>query len=187
MLGADLGVVSDDPVLLRRLERSLGAFVTRRPAGDALRFDLGGGAPCALAGDARIALDPSAMFDQAHALVFRSLLDRVDRYVVLHAAAVTRGATALLVGGPSGAGKTTLTLALLNRGFRLLSDDFSPLERTTGLIQPFPKALGIRPGPGAGLAAGLGPPAAETGSARVDARTRAAQASGSWAMGGKVL
>jgi len=46
----------------------------------------------------------------------------------LHAAAVERGGSALLLCGPSGQGKSTLGSALCERGWRLMSDDVAPVR-----------------------------------------------------------
>lgn len=47
----------------------------------------------------------------------------------LHCACLDRDGSALLVAGHSGAGKSTLTLALAQRGFALVSDDWSYISR----------------------------------------------------------
>jgi hypothetical protein len=73
------------------------------------------------------------------------LLQRVEAFTILHAAVLGRPGGALAISGPSGAGKTTLTLALLNRGWSYYSDDFCPLHRETGLVHPFPRSLWVRP------------------------------------------
>lgn len=154
LLGAHLGLVADEPRVLARVGGTLASFVTRDAAAEVIQVSIHQEHPCATARGQALALDPAAAADQVHALVFRELLDRVDRFVVLHAAALSREGRAVLVSGPSGAGKTTLALALLEAGWRLLSDDFAPLERATGLVHPFLKALGLRPGPGEELARG---------------------------------
>lgn len=65
------------------------------------------------------------------------LLTGLDR-APLHAAAVVRGGTALLLAGPSGVGKSTLTYAALRSGLRVLAEDTvflqeSPVPRVWGL------------------------------------------------------
>jgi hypothetical protein len=64
--------------------------------------------------------------------------------VPLHAGAVVGPEGAALLLGESGAGKTTLTLALAREGWSLGSDDIAPLDLASGLVRPFPKPLGIR-------------------------------------------
>ncbi|HYO60305.1 MAG TPA: hypothetical protein VEU29_00220 [Actinomycetota bacterium] len=70
--------------------------------------------------------------------------ERIERYVTLHAAAVARDGHLVLLAGRSGAGKTTLTLALLDAGWTYLSDDLAPVSTETGLVHPFPKPLGVK-------------------------------------------
>lgn len=68
----------------------------------------------------------------------------------LHAGAVSaRDVTLLFPGGP-GAGKTSLTLGLLLKGWALLSDEVAPVSPEGARILPFPRALWIKPD-GAGL------------------------------------
>ncbi len=58
---------------------------------------------------------------------------------LLHAAALERGEAAVVLAGPSGAGKTTLALALLARGWRLVTEEIVLIERSglvTGLARP---------------------------------------------------
>jgi hypothetical protein len=55
--------------------------------------------------------------------------------LLLHAGAVERGGTAILLPGVSGSGKTTFTLALAVRGWLPLTDDICPLtERDDALV-----------------------------------------------------
>ena len=70
--------------------------------------------------------------------------ENVRRFVTLHAAAVARGDDLVLLAGESGAGKTTLSLALLEAGWTYLSDDLAPVSSETGLVHPFPKPLGVK-------------------------------------------
>lgn len=55
----------------------------------------------------------------------------------LHAAAVERDGSALLLSGPSGRGKSTLSTLLCETGWRLMSDDIAPLRMTSDEVLPF--------------------------------------------------
>jgi hypothetical protein len=81
-------------------------------------------------------------------IIAQILMDRVEAFTILHGAVLGRENRALAISGASGAGKTTLTLALLESGWSYLSDDFCPIHRKTGLTHPFPRSLWVRPSPG---------------------------------------
>ena len=63
-----------------------------------------------------------------------------DWLAVLHAAAVGDARGAIVLPGPNGTGKSTLTAALLAGGARYFSDDCVPIDGS-GLIRPVPFAL----------------------------------------------
>lgn len=69
--------------------------------------------------------------------------DRVA--AVLHAAAVERAGRALLLAGDSGAGKSSLSLALLGEGWRLTTDDLAAVT-PEGALLPFPTPISLKPG-----------------------------------------
>jgi len=86
------------------------------------------------------------------------MLARRDRDP-LHAAAVVRGGTALLLAGPSGVGKSTLVYAAARAGLGILSEDAVFLQRdpfrvwgmprfihlTPATVRFFPELEGVRP------------------------------------------
>ncbi|HXV74958.1 MAG TPA: hypothetical protein VD788_01465 [Candidatus Polarisedimenticolaceae bacterium] len=83
---------------------------------------------------------------QLYERFLNAIFDRVSSHAVLHAGALVDGrGRALLISGPSGFGKTSLTLELLGRGLRFLSDDYAPLELASGRIQPYPRTIGLLP------------------------------------------
>jgi len=73
--------------------------------------------------------------------LIRSAMELATDYLVLHCAALEQGARSVLIAGRSGAGKTTLSLLLRTRGWRLLSDDLAPFHLPSGTLEPFPRAL----------------------------------------------
>lgn len=85
-----------------------------------------------------------------------ALLDRIVHGVLaglyergmyaIHAGACVYHDKALLLAGRSGQGKTTLVLGLLQRGFRLLSDEFAVAEPGTQRLLPYRRSIHIRPG-----------------------------------------
>jgi hypothetical protein len=64
-------------------------------------------------------------------------------HLVVHAGAAALGDAAVLVPGRSHAGKSTLTRALLQRGFRYYSDEYALID-DAGRLCPYPRALMLR-------------------------------------------
>lgn len=95
------------------------------------------------------------------AAIARATLDFIeDRRgrLLLHAggSAAAHGATAI-VHGASGAGKTTLTTALVQQGLAYVTDETVCLDPDTLVIEPFRKPLTVKPG-SQELLAHLAPP-----------------------------
>jgi tRNA A37 threonylcarbamoyladenosine biosynthesis protein TsaE len=65
------------------------------------------------------------------------------QHVIFHAGAVTREAKTILLVAESGAGKTTLTLGLLQRGWLPLSDDTALVSPETFAVAPFPRCFHV--------------------------------------------
>lgn len=64
--------------------------------------------------------------------------------LVLHAGAIAKNGRGVLLVGPDGAGKSTLTLGLVNRGFRYLSDEYGIIDLDTGLLRYHPAPHAVR-------------------------------------------
>jgi hypothetical protein len=65
----------------------------------------------------------------------------------LHAGSVALADRGVLILGPKGSGKTTLSLALAARGHGFLGDEVAALRRDRLELVPFRRAVSIRPGP----------------------------------------
>jgi hypothetical protein len=66
----------------------------------------------------------------------------------LHAGAAEKNGEAVMIAGPSGSGKSTLVTHLSGQGWRLLSDDVSPVRTDALQIIPFPQTPSRRIFPG---------------------------------------
>lgn len=89
--------------------------------------------------------DIDSMPSYAYLLAFNYIAADLRSHFLLHSAVVARNDNGLAIVGSSGSGKTTLMLQLLlRRGFGFLSDDWLAINRTTHLIDPFPRSIGIR-------------------------------------------
>ena len=65
-------------------------------------------------------------------------------YLIIHAAVVEKNGLAAILPAPPGSGKSTLTAGLVLSGWRLLSDELTLIDRTTGLIQPLPRPVSLK-------------------------------------------
>lgn len=125
-------------VVLRRAEGAAALFAAEPPAP---RFSSGGGLLCAtvdarnhvtvslgsrsalvVLGEELLAQPYYARYELLEFALF-TLASRSQRLVALHAACVGRSGYGVLLLGASGTGKSTLTLACLERGMTLLSED----------------------------------------------------------------
>ncbi len=84
----------------------------------------------------------------AIALLLLHCVYRVRRDALFfHAATVNVGGRGAMIIGPKGAGKSTTSLSLAVRGHALLGDETGAYVPATGLIEPFLRPVGIKPGP----------------------------------------
>lgn len=68
----------------------------------------------------------------------------MHRYLILHAAVLARGDRAVILPGPPGAGKSTLTAALALSGWRLLSDELTLIDPETGLLHGLARPVSLK-------------------------------------------
>ncbi|HUK60066.1 MAG TPA: HprK-related kinase A [Stellaceae bacterium] len=67
-----------------------------------------------------------------------------NRYLIIHAAAVERGGRVLVLPGMPGSGKSTLTAALVSRGWRLFSDEMALVAIEGRDIVPIPRPISLK-------------------------------------------
>ena len=79
-------------------------------------------------------------------LFWRLLRMRADA-IFFHASALGMGGQGTMLVGPSGGGKSTMSLALAARGHNFLSDEVAAYEPASGQLCPFRRPVGIKPGP----------------------------------------
>jgi HprK-related kinase A len=66
------------------------------------------------------------------------------QFLIVHAAVVARDGFAAILPAQSGSGKSTLCAALVNRGWRLLSDELTLFSIETGAIHPLARPLNLK-------------------------------------------
>jgi hypothetical protein len=89
--------------------------------------------------------------DDEDALLLATALDEITQMaidslpgqVMLHAGAVERDGQVVVVAGDSGRGKSTLTAALVQRGYRYLTDEVVAIDPTSLRARPFAKAIDL--------------------------------------------
>jgi hypothetical protein len=69
---------------------------------------------------------------------------QANRYLIIHAAVVEKGGHAAILPAPPGSGKSTLCAALVNRGWRLLSDELALVRVSDGKIVPLPRPVSLK-------------------------------------------
>lgn len=87
--------------------------------------------------------DPHLLLTQLEWHTVTAALEATEAYVPVHGAALVRGSAAVLLLAESGAGKTTLTLGLMRRGWQPLADDIVLIDLQTLAIQPFPRCFHV--------------------------------------------
>lgn len=66
------------------------------------------------------------------------------QYLVLHAAVVAKGDRAAVLPAPPGSGKSTLCAALVNRGWRLLSDELALIDLADSRLWPLVRPVSLK-------------------------------------------
>jgi hypothetical protein len=81
----------------------------------------------------------------AHAVwdIHASVPEKTRDFLLLHAGAVSRDGSSMLIPAEAGVGKSSLVAGLLNQGFRYLSDEAGVIDPVTGHAYPFPKHLSL--------------------------------------------
>jgi hypothetical protein len=80
-------------------------------------------------------------------LVLANIMRLQSELCFFHGATIAVGDAGVMLSGQKGAGKTTLSLALADRGHGFLTDEYATVEIDTGLLIPFRRAVSIRQGP----------------------------------------
>ena len=93
--------------------------------------------------------DYQVMSDQSptpnlYLYIFSYITPKVTSHYLVHASTISYRDQATIITAHSTAGKTTLAVELLRKGFKFLSDELAPIHRKTHLIDPFPRNIGLR-------------------------------------------
>lgn len=69
---------------------------------------------------------------------------QANQYLILHAATIERNGRVAIMPAPPGSGKSTLCAGLVNRGWRLLSDEMALITLDEGLIVPLARPVSLK-------------------------------------------
>lgn len=75
-----------------------------------------------------------------------TVFQRPHQFLLIHSAVVERDGRALILPGLPRAGKSTLCAALVNRGWRLLSDEVALVRVSEGDLVPVPRPVSLKDG-----------------------------------------
>lgn len=70
--------------------------------------------------------------------------NHAHQFLIVHAAAIEKGGQAMLLPGPPGSGKSTLTAFLVHRGWRLLSDELALLSLEGAAVTPVARPISLK-------------------------------------------
>jgi hypothetical protein len=93
--------------------------------------------------DVRI-IDTERFQAYTESVVFHTVLSAIPQHHLLHAGVVSYRERGVILCGEADRGKTTLTLGLVQAGFKFLSDEVAFLSLQDNTVGAFPRALGIR-------------------------------------------
>lgn len=139
-------IETDDLGFLAHFDRAYRCFqVAADPTAPVYRVRLGDRPELDLDGEIWRAADPAALRVFACTAILNAAIARVRSHFLFHAAALAApGDAGVMIAGDAGLGKTTLTLALLRRGYRVFSDDVAAIGCEDGRLHPFPRPLAVR-------------------------------------------
>jgi hypothetical protein len=143
---------SDVPGIGDVLDRLLAPFTSRDTGGRSSTYVLRDRGP-----DGRYALDlnrgpvqrvrhAGSMIDWLVAHITRSVIDRADGIVAIHAGVVAVNGRAVILPGHPDAGKSTTVAGLVRSGFSYLTDEAALLRIDHPFVLPFPRPLMLEQG-----------------------------------------
>ncbi len=133
-----VSVTVDDDLPIRELAELVLAGYPECSRAPELTFELRRGALVSN-GDVKLFDDPFDLVAVLELDLYHLVAERAAPGWLLHAAALERDGRALVLAGPSGAGKTTLALALVARGWRIATEEMVLIDSSLavrGLARP---------------------------------------------------
>lgn len=72
------------------------------------------------------------------------IANHAHQYLIIHAAVVEKSGFAAILPAPPGSGKSTLCAALVNRGWRLFTDELAMISLESGCLVPIPRPVNLK-------------------------------------------
>jgi HprK-related kinase A len=72
------------------------------------------------------------------------IANHCHHWLIIHAAVIERDGQGIILPAPPGSGKSTLSAALVGRGWRLLSDELAIIDPASGKLVPMPRPVGLK-------------------------------------------
>lgn len=69
---------------------------------------------------------------------------QINTHLIIHAAVIEKSGYAAIMPAPPGSGKSTLTAALIQEGWRLLSDELTIINVETTYVTPYPRPVSLK-------------------------------------------
>lgn len=95
-------------------------------------------------GASTINADPWLVLHQLRNITSQHALLRSEAVIGLHGSVLCKDGFTLVLSGPAMAGKSTLMVELLARGWSYVSDDLAPIDKRDGRIVSLPKPINLR-------------------------------------------
>jgi hypothetical protein len=80
----------------------------------------------------------------SESIIFHVVLSQTPGHTAMHAGAISYEGNGIILCGETGRGKSALTLALVLKGFKFLSDEVAFIDPHSRKVTPFPRALALR-------------------------------------------
>ena len=149
-LGTDVVARTNDPDAVAGLQAAVGALPPSSPGAiptEVSLFDAGTDQPRfrVYVGDQRRWSDEQSTHLVATGVgeITQLVIDGTPGHVLFHAGAVERDGQVVVVAGDSGRGKSTLTAALVQRGFGYVTDEVVAIDPETLDVRPFAKGIDL--------------------------------------------
>lgn len=88
-------------------------------------------------------MDAVHLLDTLEWKITTEILENLKHFIHLHASGLTMNRKAILLVGPSGAGKTSLALSLLLQGWEALSDEVLLIDKEYNKVWPLPRSFHV--------------------------------------------